>query len=499
MRYALTSEQMRAAETSAGIPLDVLMERAGSALASEVQRAYPSGRVTVVCGPGNNGGDGWVAARMLTEAGRDVDLLALRDPDALAGEAHEAAAAASGIVAWQHVADIATLERALEDSSVVVDAVFGIGLHGRVREPYDAVIDAIVSSGVPVVSADVPSGVDSDTGAAVDPAVRASVTVTFSALKPGLLMEPGRSLAGRVVVAEIGVSIDPAHAVEVPGRCDLRGLMPWPGPGDHKGSRGTVAIVAGSAAYPGAAVLAAAGALRMGAGYVRVVTPSPAAGVVRTAWPNAIVRPVSADGDGAVASAEEVLEAVSGADAVVAGPGLTTDGGSAAMVRALVAANEGPLLLDADALNVLAGDADVLRRRVAPTVITPHPGEAARLLGSDASAVNRDRLQAASSLSGDALVCLLKGPGTLIAGAGRSAIVGAGGPGLARAGTGDVLAGMVGTLLGQGVEVFHAAMLGAYIHGRAGVCGAEDLTETCLTASDLPGYIPLAVRELLGG
>jgi NAD(P)H-hydrate epimerase len=499
MRYALTSERMRAAETAADTTLSGLMERAGAALAAEVQRAHPSGSVTIVCGAGNNGGDGWVAARALAEAGRAVQVLALREPDGLAGEAREAAAAASGSVAWQHVSDARTLERAVEGSSVVIDAIFGIGLHGAVREPYRSLIGAIVTCGVPVVSADIPSGLDADTGVAAGPVVRAAVTVTFSALKPGLLMEPGRSLSGRVVVVDIGVPVDGVGALEVPGRCDLRGLMRWPAPEDHKGSRGTVAVVAGSAAYPGAAALAAAGALRMGAGYVHVVTPAPAAGVVRQAWPNAIVRPVAADDDGAIASAVEVLEAVSGADAVVVGPGLTTGTGPAAAVRALIAEAATPLLLDADALNVLTGEVDALRRRNAPTVITPHPGEAGRLLGSDVSAVSHDRLKAVSALSGDRLVCLLKGPGTLIAGGGRSAIVGSGGPGLARAGTGDVLAGMIGTALAQGVDTFDAAVLGAYLHGRAGERGAEDLTDTCLTAVDLPGYIHLAVRELSGG
>jgi len=382
---------------------------------------------------------------------------------------------------------------------VVVDAIFGTGLHGAVREPYGSVIGTILACGLPVVSADVPSGLDADTGMAAGPVVRADVTVTFSALKPGLLMWPGPSLAGRVVVADIGVPIDVGGALEIPGRCDLRGLMRWPTPEDHKGSRGTVAVVAGSAAYPGAAALAAAGALRMGCGYVRVVTPVPAAEVVRQAWPNAIVRPVEADSDGTLANPGEVLEAVSGADAVVAGPGLTTGAGPAAVIHALIALAGMPLLLDADALNVLAGEPDVLRRREAPTVITPHPGEAGRLLGSDASIVNCDRMRTAVSLSGDALVCVLKGPGTLVAGGGRTAIVCSGGPGLARAGTGDVLAGMTGSLLAQGIDTFDAALLGAYLHGRAGERGAEDLTETCLTASDLPGYIHLAVSELLGG
>lgn len=499
MRYALTSEQMRAAEAAADETLGGLMSRAGAALAAEVQRAYPSGRVTVVCGPGNNGGDGWVVARVLAEAGRDVHVLALRAPDGLTGEAREAAAAASGSVEWRHVSDTRMLGPALKGSSVVVDAIFGIGLHGPVREPYGPAIEAILACGVPVVSADIPSGLDADAGVAAGQVVQADMTVTFTALKPGLLMEPGRSLAGRVVVADIGVPVDRAGVLEIPGMCDLRGLMRWPAPQDHKGSRGTVAIVAGSAAYPGAAVLAAAGALRMGAGYVRVVTPVPVAGVVRQVWPNAIVRPVEADGEGALADPGEVLGAVLDADAVVAGPGLTRAAGPAAAIQALIASADMPLLLDADALNVLAGETDALRRRGAPAVITPHPGEAGRLLGSDASAVNRDRLKAASALSGDALVCLLKGPGTLVAGGGRTAIVSTGGPGLARAGTGDVLAGMIGALLAQGIDTFDAALIGAYLHGRAGERGAEDLTETCLTASDLPGYIHLAVRELLGG
>lgn len=506
MRYALDAGRLRAIEDAAVadglVTIAGLMERAGAALADEAGRRWPAGPVAVICGPGNNGGDGWVAARLLHAAGREVRVLALKDPSSQAGDAGAAARAAlQAGVRW-------TLRSPDEPAripgaaAVVIDAVFGFGFRGPVREPYGSVLDAIGACGAPVLSADVPSGVESDTGVADASAVRASVTVTFHALKPGLLMQPGAWHAGEVVVADLGLpqeSLTRYGAIEVPERHDLAPLLPLPKPTDHKGARGRVAVVAGSRAYTGAAVLAVRGALRLGAGYVYAVVPDAVAPVLRVALPNAIVREVPSDAEGALREGTGVLAAVADADAVVAGPGLTTGAGTVEAVTALLEHHRGPLVLDADALNVIARDVAKLSRRTAPTVLTPHAGELGRMLGTDTTAVQADRVVSASALAASGHVCLLKGPGTVVAAGGRTAIVTAGNPGLARAGTGDVLAGMVGTLLAQGVPAFDAATLGAHLHGRAGDAGAAALTQTCLTATDLDSFLPEAVRELLGG
>lgn len=504
MRYALTAAELRGIEAQAvetgASTLAGLMDRAGAALADEVMRRVPRGSVAVVCGPGNNGGDGWAAARLLADAGREVRVVALRAPDELTGAAREAAEGATATGVRWLTPD--SLTEGLRGASAVVDAIFGFRFHGPPDERCANAITAIGAADAVVIAADIPSGVDADTGAVAGPAVRADVTVTFTVYKRGLTLYPGAALAGEIVVADIGVPTfvpDGPWAMEVPDAADLRAAFPWPTPEDHKGSRGRVAIVAGSAAYSGAAMLAVSGALRLGPGYVHAVVPEPMADALRVALPGAIVRAMPAARDGSFASAGEVLAAVADADAVVVGPGITTGAGAVDVARALVERVPVPLVLDADGLNAFVGDLERLCARSAPLVITPHPGEAARLLGIDAGDVVTDRVSAAVRLAGQRRVCLLKGAHSLVAGGERLAAVLAGNPGLARAGSGDVLAGMLGTLLAQGVSPFDAAVLGAHLHGRAADHGVVALTETCFGSADITSYLPDAVRELAGG
>ena len=507
MRFALDTEQMRAAEQAAvasgAVSIADLMDRAGQALADEAARRVPGGSVVVVCGPGNNGGDGWVAARMLSERGREVSVIALRSPESLTGAAAGAARAATDAgVAWRDESTIADDDESLSGAALIIDAVFGFGLRGAVGDPYAKWIARINQASAMTISADVPSGVDPDTGEVTGAAVTADATVTFSALKVGLLTGAGAAHAGDVIVADLGIERFVAEVqgvLSLPEASDVRAIVPWPSRTDHKGSRGRIALVVGSETYPGAAVLAAGGALRMGAGYVIVAAPGGVCQTVLAAWPSVTCRPVPCGADGSIARAAEVLDAVSDSDAVIVGPGITRSDGARDAVRALLDSCEAALLLDADALNVLAGDVIGLRGRRAPTVITPHPGEAARLLGISVAAVERDRVRAARSLSGPSLVCVLKGPETIIAGPGGTALVRTGGPELARAGTGDVLAGMIGALLAQGCSPYDAAVAGVHLHGRAGALGAERYTATSHIASDLFGFIPDAVRELAGG
>lgn len=500
MRYALSAEQMRSVEERAiaegCTTLRQLMERAGAAVADEVQRRVPDGQVLVVTGPGNNGGDGWVAARLLHEAGRACSVATLVAPESLGGEAHHAAgAAAVAGVPW------AVVDGDLYDAAVIVDAVFGFGFHGEPEGAYALALSGITASPAFVLAVDVPSGVHADTGRALGVAVRADVTVTFTALKSGVLLHPGAELAGDIVVADIGIpaewSIVPG-ALEVPDVADLRAAFPWPQAQDHKGSRGRVAIVAGSTTYPGAAVLAVAGALRLGPGFTVAVVPEPIADIVRATAPNALVRAVPADEHGTLADPDAVLAALADAEAVVAGPGLTSAGAIPGLVARLLAEIQAPLLLDADALNALAGGLEALRARSAPTLVTPHPGEAARLLGMEKDDVQADRIAAAHALCVDGSVCLLKGARTIVAGGGRTAVVMPGNPGLARAGSGDVLSGMLGALLSQAVAPYDAAVLGAYLHGRAADHGVRELTTTCFTSADITRFLPDAVRELMG-
>ena len=507
MRYALTESGARRAEERAlddlGVTLAELMARAGQALADEVSLRVPYGPVAVLAGRGNNGGDGWVAAETLLSRNREVTVFTPLPPDDLEGIAAEAArsAQAAGVA-------VSVCEGTLEPSALcgyasIVDALFGIGLSGPVRQPFMTWIEAINASGAYVISADMPSGVMTDTGRVDGHAVRAHATVTFSAEKRGLLLYPGAACAGDVVVADIGIPwemLGAAGELEVWEPSDYAALLPHHSRDVHKNARGRVLIVGGSGAFPGAAMLAAMGAQRMGAGYVTLAVPESIAPIVQGRMPSVVVVALSENPSRTLASkvAEEIIDVARESDAVVVGPGLTVAHGVVLVVRKLVADLAAPLVLDADGINALVDSRQLLLERTAPTVVTPHPGELSRLLETTAAQVQDDRLLYGASLTGPRLACVLKGAHTIVSGRGRQVLNTSGGPALATAGTGDVLSGMVGTLLAQGLEPLEAGALAAYLHGRAGDHAADELTDRCVIAEDVPAYLPRATRELLG-
>ncbi|HSK46635.1 MAG TPA: NAD(P)H-hydrate dehydratase [Coriobacteriia bacterium] len=505
MLRALTAEQSRAAEQQAvatyGVSLLELMERAGEAVADEVEARFPVGSILVMAGPGNNGGDGWVAARVLHESGREVSVITLRRPEDLSGESAESArAAAAAGVRW--LASEGAEMETLRSASVVVDALLGTGsrlpLEGAVAQWCRGIAD----SGVPVISVDVPTGVDSDSGAVDDSAVIADLTVTFTSPKLGVVTYPGAARVGELIVADIG--IDPAitnglSAPEVWTDDDYAALLPIPEPMTHKNERGRVLVVAGSGRYPGAAILAARGAMRSGAGYVTLAVPD---SIVQIAQCHLLAAPVVGLPSGrsrtlSSSAASEILSLAAEYDAVVLGPGLTLSDGSVATVRSLVAKLTKPLVIDADALNALVDAHELIEQRTADTVLTPHPGELARLLGESVSRVQADRVFSSSRLAGPRRAVVLKGAGTVVSDVDRQVIITAGTPALATAGTGDVLSGVIGALLAQGLAPLEAGALGAYLHARAGEEAAGALTPMCVTAEDVPDYLPAAVRELL--
>lgn len=506
MFRAVTAEQSRWLEERAvegGTALIDLMRAAGASLADEVESRVPDGTVAVLAGSGNNGGDGWVAARLLHERGRAVTVLSLTEPSLLAGIAGDVAReAVEAGVEWG-VPDAPPTAEELAGAAVVVDALLGTGAALPLRDPLPAWCEAANRSGAYVVAADVPTGVDADTGSVAEVVVAADCTVTFGQPKLGLVTYPGAGHAGEVVVADIGIPAEPAASLEAPAihtADEYAAMLRLPAPDAHKNSRGRVLVIAGSAYFAGAAVLATRGAMRAGAGYVTLAVPEP---VLPVAQGHLLAAPVvglpagrtRAFSAGAVAPA---LELARDYDAVVLGPGLTLADGAVAFARQIVAQVDRPLVIDADGLNALVDAVELLQRRSAPTVITPHPGELARLLGTQVSAVQSDRVSSSARLSSDGVTVVLKGAGTVVSAAGRSAIVTAGTPALATAGTGDVLAGMVGALLAQGHEPYEAGLLGAYVHARAGEAAAADLTPIAVTAEDLPGYVPVAFAELLG-
>lgn len=500
---ALTAKQSRDAEKyalDAGTSLAALMDAAGATVARELEKRAATGSVLVVCGPGNNGGDGWVAARLLHERGRRVQVASLREPAELSGIAGDAARAALDAGVPCVVGPPAELD-VCGDRDTVIDALLGTGsalpLRGAVAEwsRWIAGCDAFV------LAVDVPTGVDSDTGFADENAVRADCTVCMGTAKLGVVLFPGAAHAGEVVVADMG--IPPAAwadvaAPEVWTRDEYAALVPVLSPDTHKNDRGRVLVVAGSQRYPGAAVLAARGAQRCGAGYVTLATPGP---VVPIAQSHLLSAPVHAlpdtNGSLSASAAQAVLELARDYDAVVLGPGLTVAEGAVEAVRAIVAAIEKPLVLDADGLNAFAGNARLLDGCAAPLVLTPHPGELTRLLGVATSEIQADRPGAAGRLASASRVVVLKGAGTVVRSEERCLINTSGTPALATAGTGDVLAGMVGALIAAGRTTFQAAALATHLHGLAGEIAAREMTEVGVIAEDVTQCIPTAIAEVM--
>lgn len=507
MRYALTQSGAVQAEERAvkelGVTLADLMQRAGRAIADEISVRVPYGPIAVVAGKGNNGGDGWVAAQVLLGLGREVLVFTPVAPEASEGIAGDAARAAVSAGVPCRVVGGVLESNALHGYAAVIDALFGIGLTGAIRQPFMTWVEAVNASGACVLSADIPSGIETDTGRACGHAVAADVTVTFSAAKRGLVLYPGAAYAGEVVIADIGVPwemLGRSGDLEIWEPADYAALLPNHPRDVHKNSRGRLLIVAGSGAFPGAAMLAAMGAQRMGAGYVTLAVPESIAPVVQGRMPSVVVVSLSENPSRTLASkvADEIVDIARESDAVVVGPGLTLAHGAVLAVRRLVAELEAPLVLDADGINAIVDARDLLTERTAPTVITPHPGELSRLLETTPAEVQASRLVSGAVLTGPRLACVLKGAHTLVSGRGRQVLNLSGGPALATAGTGDVLAGMTGTLLAQGLEPLEAGALAAYLHGRAGDLAALEFSEHSVIAEDVPAYLPRAVQEILG-
>ena len=431
LQALLTADETRRAEEAHPGPLDELMERAGNAVAELVLRRFP-GSVTVVCGGGSNGGDGKVCARILRERGRDVHVV-------------------------ESVGD-------LGEPDVIVDALLGIGLRDAPREDAARMIELINACDRPVVAVDVPSGVNASTGEVPGVAVDAAATVTFGAAKVGLAIAPGRSHAGAVHIAPIGLRPREHEHALVPASALLE--LPQKGAASTKYSAGSVLVVGGSRGLTGAPMLTALAAFRADAGYVAVAAPESTLPVLETRLLEAVKRPLPEDSSGRLLprSSDAILEAAEKADAVAIGPGLGRSDGTVELVRILLEQLELPVVLDADALWQLEPFT-----RAAPTVLTPHSGELARLLDVESREVDEHRLDAARrTASRFGAVVLLKGADTIVASPREGVLVAAyGTPALATAGTGDVLTGIVAAFLAKGMDARLAAATAAVAHGVA--------------------------------
>ena len=491
MNEVLTTAEMGEADRltiAAGTPGIDLMEKAGRAVADAVAR-FPGRRVVVVAGPGNNGGDGFVAARRLAERGYAVRLCLVGDRARLKGDAARAAER------WTGSVEPAAPE-ALADCDVIIDALFGAGLDRPVEGLPRTLIEAMNASGVPVVAVDLPSGINGTSGAVMGVAVKAAHTVTFFRRKPGHLLLPGRLHCGPVDVVDIGIpagvlaTIEPRTSVNDPSLWGA--AFPMPKAEGHKYSRGHAVVVSGGLSTTGAARLAARGALRAGAGLVTIASPLEALAVNAAASLAVMVRPV----DGAKELGEFLAD--KRRNAVVLGPGGGVGSAMADQVRAVLQ-SEAAVVLDADALTSFADHPEALFANTAAragrgTVLTPHEGEFSRLFSeineSPSAHGKLERASAAAKLSG--AVVLLKGPDTVVAAPdGRGSIADNAPPSLATAGAGDVLAGMIAGLMAQGMPAFEAASAAVWLHGAAAASFGPGLI-----AEDLPEELPRVYRRL---
>src|SRR5580700_20229 len=498
MRYAHAVADVRAAEQAlmARLPPGALMQRAAAGLAAVcaglLPRVYGS-RVVVLAGSGDNGGDALYAGARLGRRGARVVAVAA------GSRLHEGGAAAlraagGGVTGPSDPGLPATMSAA----DVVLDGLLGIGGRGGLREPQAALAalaEAARGGGTTVVAVDLPSGVDADTGEVTGAAVSADVTVTFGTWKTGLLIDPGAARAGLAHLVDIGLAPHlPAPAAAAYGAADVGALLPRPGRESDKYRRGVLGIVAGSDRFTGAAALAVGGALRGGAGMVRLVTAPAAAAVVRQHWPEAVIT-VTGDSGGEVGTAGRV-------QAWLAGPGMGTDE-QARRRLAAVLATDLPVLVDADGLTLLAESPALVAERRAATLLTPHAGELARLMRTDPAEVTARRSEHARAAARTYGCCvLLKGSTTVIAADGGPLLVNPTGTGwLATAGTGDVLAGLAGALLAQGLDAGEAAAAAAYLHGisaryAASGAGEHPGGEAPIGAGDVIGSLPDAIRAV---
>jgi hydroxyethylthiazole kinase-like uncharacterized protein yjeF len=460
-----------------GVPSPQLMKAAASALAEAVAGLSPQGPVRVLCGKGNNGGDGEIAAGLLRRMGFEVESVAIFS-DRLPAD----------LDAW------------LAGAGAVVDAIFGTGFAGAPREPAAAAIEAINRCGVPVIACDIASGVDASSGEIAGVAVEADVTVSFHAAKLGQRIAPGKWHTGELRVVPIGIPpgapVEPAAGTIDPA---VLTLAPRRGSRSTKFSSGQVTIAGGSRGLTGAVRMSSLGAIRAGAGYATVAVPADLQGVFMSGQPEVMSRGCPG-GDGCLvpASAKALLGAFERAAAGVLGPGLGRDPGSVELARDVVTQIEAPLVIDADGLGAFAGRLGLIAARTAPTILTPHAGELGRLLERDSEEIGSHRLAAAREAAAAAgAIVVLKGDDTIVTDGERIGVNAISAPGLATAGTGDVLSGITAALLARGLEPFTAACAAVVAHARAGRDAASRVgAAESVIASDVIDSIPLGLRPV---
>ena len=514
--HLVTAAQMQSLDRrtieEAKVPGTRLMERAGTGIVKALEPILGSPtkkKVLIFCGKGNNGGDGFVVARLLRRKRAHVQVLLFARPQELTGDAramYRRFVKLAGTSAIKSHPSEKFIRMKTSQADIIVDALLGTGLSSAVKDLYRLGIEVINDSSAPTVAVDIPSGIHCDTGAVLGMAVKAELTVTFGCPKIGLYVGEAIDYAGIIVMTDIGIPKPYVEALHVQTRLltkdTVMPLLPSRHKTAHKGTFGHAGIVAGSPGKTGAAVLAARAALRTGAGLVTVATPRSVNSIVEAKLVEAMTLPMSETPDQTFARSalSSLVDFANRLTTVAIGPGLSIHAETGEVIRELLPHLERPCVLDADALNLLVGHVSVLSSLKIPPILTPHPGEMARLLGETSPQnINRDRLGIAREFAQTHQVFLvLKGARTIIASPdGQTAICPTGNPGMATAGMGDALTGMIVGLLAQGLNQWDAARAGVYLHGSAGDLAAHKLGQGGLIASDLIECIPYSLNQRL--
>lgn len=519
MQLLATAEQMqgfdRVAIKKFGIPGIILMENAGRACGDALMQRFGSvsgKRVLVACGKGNNGGDGFVIARHLANGNAHVHVMLLGKRRDVTGDARlnlnillKIASSKSSGITFQEITSVGPLSK-LASPDIVVDAIFGTGFSGEVRGLHRKVIEWINAGQHKVVSVDIPSGVDASNGGVANAAVKAGLTVTMALPKVGHYVGVGREYTGTLRVADIG--IPRAAITAVPSEVwhvekeDVGLALPRRSPRAHKYSVGKVFVIGGSRQFTGAPVMCAESVLRTGAGAVILGTPVSVQPVIARKVTEVMLAPLSETTDGSLslASLERIVEKIDWADVVAIGPGLSRNAETAELVCRIVSICKKPLVIDADALPAIAGNLALLKKRKAPSILTPHVGELSRLIGEDSDTIELNRLARAQRWAKTlSSILVLKGAPTITGTPDGTAFVNStGNPGMATVGAGDVLTGIIASLMAQGATTDAAAWAGVYVHGLAGDNVAARLGQRSLMAMDLVDAIPAALKSIEG-
>ena len=521
MQRIVSAEEMRWCDeitiNTYGIPGLLLMENAGRGVTEVIKQEFSpleSKHILIVCGKGNNGGDGFVVARLLSNSRANISILLMTSPSDLRGDAktnfeilQSIAKKSSGLLTIYRFSKrrLATLPQ----PDIIVDAMFGTGFTGSVRKPFMNVIEWMNRQRAKIVAIDIPSGINGTTGVVENCAVRAAITVTFGCLKSGLLCNQGRDLVGSVHVVDIGipsmVTEDKRLQTSFIEQSDVRRILPKRSVHAHKYSVGKLLVLAGSKGLTGAAVMCCTSAMRVGAGAVILGTPEPIYSIVARKLTEVMVFPLPATSDGTLSltALDAIREKLSWADVLVVGPGLSQNSETQQVVFKVIREYNGKVLIDADGLNAIAVyGISKLRSARARFILTPHVGEFARLTGLSSNKVEQCRIEVARDLARRIKsTIVLKGVPTVIASKDGSAVLNStGNPGMATAGAGDVLSGIIAGLWAQGMDDASAAWAGVYLHGLSGDIIAKKLGERSLMANDLIEYLPNALQLLeIGG